>query len=226
MTGNQINYWNLQENKRHNVVTEEETGRHNRATESIDLGNLNETRRHNLATERLEGGKLSETTRHNLAYENELSRHNKVGEEQNAVNLGISRDTLNEAIRHNFGSESLTARDLNIRADSLAETGRHNVATESISKYQAVSQAQLNDAHKALTELQTTWEGIKQSQNIKLTDANRRYYDQQIQNLQKQLEILDTDQSLKEEQYYLNVYDRFLDTINAASRAVDSFIPG
>lgn len=72
----QVSYWTLQENKRHNLVYEEqgwrnyeETVRHNKATEMIQLGNLEETTRHNLATEDLGYEQLGETQRHNIATE-------------------------------------------------------------------------------------------------------------------------------------------------------------
>lgn len=83
MTHNQINYWNLEETKKHNRQTEQteidklaETSRHNRATEGIDLSKLTETNRHNLETERqgavslnIESAKVGETQRHNMASE-------------------------------------------------------------------------------------------------------------------------------------------------------------
>lgn len=55
MTGNQINYWALQENMRAN-----------RVNEGIKEGTLAETRRSNLVNESIKYNTLSETRRHNI----------------------------------------------------------------------------------------------------------------------------------------------------------------
>lgn len=51
MTDIQIKYWDLEEGKRHNVVTEGETYRHNVIGESQNLLSLSETKRHNVTSE-------------------------------------------------------------------------------------------------------------------------------------------------------------------------------
>lgn len=90
MTGNQINYWNMVENKRHNLAGESETARHNKRSEDIDLSEISlrsdtlaETQRSNLANEAIKGrsndidlAKVAETRRHNVVGELEVSRHN------------------------------------------------------------------------------------------------------------------------------------------------------
>lgn len=53
MTNNQINYWRLQEDARHNVVSEKESNRHNIATEKQSVTELREQIRHNKASEKL-----------------------------------------------------------------------------------------------------------------------------------------------------------------------------
>lgn len=65
----QVEYWKLQETKRHNVVAEEltrtelaEIARHNLATET-------ETNRHNVVTEKQTDRQIRETIRHNKATE-------------------------------------------------------------------------------------------------------------------------------------------------------------
>lgn len=65
MTTNQINYWNLQNEK----FKASETARSNRANEAIDLSRLAETKRHNIAGEGLDLSKLAETRRSNLENE-------------------------------------------------------------------------------------------------------------------------------------------------------------
>jgi hypothetical protein len=126
MTRNQIDYWNMVENKRHNVVTEGETNRHNVATEGIDIGKLSESARHNVVTENIDIGKLGETTRHNVASE---------GIERSKVGLGYAE--LGETTRHNLVVEGQAGTDLNIkqqdadtRSATVTETQRHNQQTE------------------------------------------------------------------------------------------------
>lgn len=85
MTANQIAYWNLVESMRSNRAKEQETGRHNLASESLGYQTLSETgrsnrakenislldlaerSRHNVATETVESGKLAETKSYNAA---------------------------------------------------------------------------------------------------------------------------------------------------------------
>lgn len=127
MTHNQIEYWNLQENKRHNLASESETARHNVSTEG-------ETNRHNLVTESTEIGKLGETIRHNVATEQESARHNRETE-----NIGYGQ--LNETVRHNLASESIESMNAQIKKDQLAETVRHNKQQEIIDKTNATTNA-------------------------------------------------------------------------------------
>lgn len=105
MTNNQINYWNLQETKRHNVVSEDELKRHNIAGES-------ETNRHNVQQEYIGFGNLAETTRHNKATE------------------GYSFASLAEATRHNKAAEALQSQSIDLGYDQLAETTRSNQERE------------------------------------------------------------------------------------------------
>lgn len=65
MTANQINYWKVQEDKRHNTTAE-----------NIDLAKHYENVRHNTEME-------SETRRHNWVDEGETRRHNIAGEDEN-----------------------------------------------------------------------------------------------------------------------------------------------
>lgn len=90
MLQTQVNYWTLQENKRHNFATEalqsesnalvreqnqigwftaKETSRHNKEQESIGWTNANENIRHNKVSERLGFATLAETKRHNVQQE-------------------------------------------------------------------------------------------------------------------------------------------------------------
>lgn len=79
MTSNQIEYWKLSENSRHNL-----------ATETQARSELAETRRHNLQGETLTGRDIREKIRHNTASES------------------LSRSDLREKARHNLRAEELT----------------------------------------------------------------------------------------------------------------------
>lgn len=69
MTDIQIKYFDYVEGKRHNIVTEGETIKHNRQTESQALNELVETRTHNRNTEGLTQQTINENVRHNLQSE-------------------------------------------------------------------------------------------------------------------------------------------------------------
>lgn len=101
MLSAQVEYWKLQENKRHNYETEyqgrvalAETGRHNVETENLGWGTLSETARHNVVTEQTNWFNAKENQRHNVAGEQlgwfnatENQRHNLVTESQGSEKL-------------------------------------------------------------------------------------------------------------------------------------------
>lgn len=199
MTRNQIDYWNLQENSRHNVVTEKETGRHNLATEQetarSNMAREVETGRHNRATESIDLGKLQEQSRHNRVSEGqedtrlsiesgklvETGRHNLETEAQGRVNLGLSSDTLAELRRHNKATESLTGTDLNIKSMSQQETMRHNLTSESIEQQKAESQYLVNKANADYTNLKAKWEDVKTTEGLNLTRKQVEEMDARIE---------------------------------------------
>lgn len=127
MTSNQIAYWKLVEDRRHNLAMEQfnaatlnetsinnrriarENARHNVAGE-IELN------RHNLATEASQVFQNLETARHNTAFETETSTHNRATE-----SLGFSQ--FGETVRHNVATEAQESQ-------RIAETARHNLAAE------------------------------------------------------------------------------------------------
>lgn len=108
MLNTQVQYWALQESKRHNLMTEAQA-RHE----------LDETRRRNLETERQGRVSLDETSRHNREQENqgwfnarESARHNKESE-------SVGWSTLQENTRHNQAYESIQDRQTQIREAML-----------------------------------------------------------------------------------------------------------
>lgn len=130
MTQNQIRYQELQENKRHNLISEHETGRHNAVTEQLQHRELDETVRTHQVNEGIAMFNANETKRSNVARELETSRSNLARErETNRSNLAKEAETN----RANLATEQ-------IRRDELTEKNRHNVADETIRDYSAVTQ--------------------------------------------------------------------------------------
>lgn len=124
MTHNQIEYYKLQEDIRHNQAGEGETNRHNVETEKYNISTLNESIRHNRVGE-------SETIRHNQAVERETNR-------TNVANENIKAATLNETIRNNKATlqEATRSHKANeqLQRDTIDESIRHNKETEGESK--------------------------------------------------------------------------------------------
>lgn len=244
MTRNQIEYWNVQESKRHNVTTEGETqrhnvateyetGRHNRVSESIDLGNLNESIRHNKTTE-------TETNRHNLATENETYRHNVRTEGQTDMSLNldagrlaetsransIRQQELAEQARHNMAQESLSGVDLNIRAGTLQETSRHNVATEQIDVARAQSEIELQAAKTEYQNIVNTWEELQRGQNLKLTDVQIRQAQEYINKMNTEIEVMEKNLQYYDLNQMYQGWDRINDSLGIGAKYIDSLIPG
>lgn len=143
MTTNQIQYWSLQEQKRHNLATERQTDRNlaenersHMANESLVLMQNLETARHNLA------GEL-EMNRHNVAYENETQRHNLANEDYN-------NRLLIEQTRHNVESEKIGFANVSLGYAQLAESTRHNKASENIATQQNIETRRSNIANEQI----------------------------------------------------------------------------
>lgn len=171
MTRNQIEYWNLQENKRHNLVSEGETGRHNVVTEG-------ETGRHNVTTEAIDIGKLGETTRHNIASE---------GLEGAKINLGYAE--LGESTRHNIATELNTGTDLNIKQQNVEETERHNQATESIERDKADADIARQKAETDYRKLQTDWLDLLNTEQLNLSRAQRDEIQARINEIDSKIKL-------------------------------------
>lgn len=201
MTHNQIDYWNLKETERHNVVSEKETNRHNVVTEV-------ETNRHNVATENIDLSKLGETKRHNIATE---------GIAQGNLNLGYHQ--LAETTRHNQASEALSNRDLSIKADTLMETGRHNLISESISQQHEDAYVQQAQAEAALKDIQKTWSGLLSSTNVQLNDAQKDKINADIDKVRAEI-------SYMPHQNVQGYWNSVNGTLNGIAHMVNALIPG
>lgn len=150
MTSTQVRYWAVQEDKRHNKMSER-----------LDASRIAETRRHNVVSEKQENFKLKEVQRHNIVSEKltatdimETIRHNKESERLTATQLA-------EIQRHNYAEESI-GRERNaigraqlvVDREKLAneivrtnENVRHNKAMEGIDKAYKEAQAALATAN-------------------------------------------------------------------------------
>lgn len=166
----QVQYWNMVENKRHNVATERETKRHNLATEDLGYKTLTETIRHNYAQEDYWNRSLAEQQRHNIVSEAIDYGNLLVGQknaESNRLNALANQANAATNRMSALNSYSLGLEANKIAAGNLRETEYRNsiqreynraqierlenqseVATyEAITKrYGAVSQGNVNKA--------------------------------------------------------------------------------
>lgn len=228
MTYNQIEYWKLQENKRanqanetetstHNRNTEYETGRHNRATEQIDLSKLAETTRHNKVTEHQGYLTIAETGRHNRATEGETTRSNLSNEAIKRANLGLGYSQLSETSRANRAQEYLKGVDLSINQGYLSEQVRHNMNNESISRFNADSQAALNQANAALANVRSTWEGLLNSSQISLNDARKQQINAEITKISQEIANLQSQKKGQDQNNFWKTYDEVMNGARSLS---------
>lgn len=223
MTGNQIEYWKLQEGKRHNIVTEKESERHNVAGEKEtyrhNFATEGETNRHNRQTEQVDLGNLQESVRHNKTTEQESNRHNLETERQ-------GRDVISETNRHNLETER-QGRDV------IAETGRHNRVTEGIdigrlnesvrhnvaSENIDLSKLQETARHNAASERVDTGR-LNVEQERQDVEATRAQYQNVLTESQAKLNELEADWVGLEHSAHVNLtqsqrkqYDGYVDKI-------------
>lgn len=154
MLATQVQYWELQEKKRHNVATEgqaqqelAESKRHNMEVEGANWFSVKENERHNRATESLGFATLAESTRHNRSTE-ELERSKQ------AETRRHNTRTENESIRHNLVSESLSKKDISSQVGLRSSQSKLNFSTITLNKkkgQEAVSKTVKNYVDSAAT---------------------------------------------------------------------------
>lgn len=226
MTRNQIEYWNMKETGRHNIVTEKETGRHNVATEK-------ETNRHNLVQENIDLGHLNESIRHNKATETETNRHNLRTEGQTDVSLGleagklhVEEGKLQETIRHNQASETLSNRDLNIKSEALGETERHNYMTETIDYSRVSAQNALDELRAQAQQVENEWASVQKTQQYTLTEAQKKQINQQISESNARIADLENQMNNRNYNTVINGVNAVGGLVRSAASMVDALIPG
>lgn len=123
MTDIQVRYW-----------ANQETGRHNLATEEQAQNELSETNRHNLVSENVSRDTLTESKRHNVATESQ------------------AKATLKETTRSNKANESIQRANTKVQAKN-AKTNAKNASTNA---YNAQTQRAKANAEIALNNAKTT----------------------------------------------------------------------
>lgn len=135
MLPTQVQYWTLQETKRHNIETELQGQQ-----------NIAENVRHNREVESQQWFGLQETQRHNIAFENETQRHNQATE-------GISFANLQELIRHNYATEAVQAKQADAamrQAQASAVQANAAMMNAATNRWNAGVQASVADTVKRL----------------------------------------------------------------------------
>lgn len=144
MTSNQINYFKAQEERRHNVATEELSEASNR----INLLNANTNARQAdtaALVANIRSRELLETQRSNMAREAETQRSN-VAREYETYRANVA--ALNEQTRSNLANESLVAQ-------RNYETTRSNQVSESLTRIQQTEQQRHNAVSEQLSSAST-----------------------------------------------------------------------
>lgn len=109
MTSNQISYFKVKEDQRHNQAMEQETARSNRAQEDISRAQAQATKAHYERSD-------AETNRANLVKESQ----NAVTIDQDYTKLAIERGKLAETARHNRNQEEIDWVSANAKAKDAA----------------------------------------------------------------------------------------------------------
>nr|AVX53438.1 putative ORF1 [Marmot picobirnavirus] len=233
MTANQINYWTLQENKRHNIVgerentrhnmvTEGETQRHNIVTENVSISNLYESQRHNMATEELGRSQLAETQRHAKVTEAQTDkniaenvRHNKKTEFYTGANLS-------ETQRHNLREEMAKRTSLSIEAFKAKEAQRHNYKQEDIALVGNALKREGLRIEEAKNEAQAAYNNAMASVRRAEVQLQGEQNAAVREKLKTEIAKLEQDIKSAKTRDNLGVWDRVLNTANTITSIVDT----
>lgn len=182
MTKMQVEWQNADENVRHNRAVEEETIRHNVASEqlsadvnSIRRAELDETRRSHQVNEGLNATQLNETIRHQQAMDAEAMRHNGATEQE------IKRhNESTEAVDRAANSVKLLCTQLSAAATRDAATtkaeGTKYVAdtNKTIAEMKIASDQLISHLDRLLKQKQVDSSILKDKAYIR--DLERRYF--------------------------------------------------
>lgn len=173
MTGNQINYLNYLETKRNNLVTSQEQGRHNLATESLSSNELKESHRTNLANEGIRRATNLET-----------SKHNRETERQGQTNL-IEQARHDAAMEYNqrySADRSYAASNLASKRSQQASTYATNVKAASEASERSMRK-QIQDSINAINSARIDADRII-ARDKNVTEIQKKDMDQLFQEAQ------------------------------------------
>lgn len=188
MLSTQVEYWKLQETKRHNQATEgfsyaqlAEDTRHNRADERQNYYSYLESSRHNRAAEEIGYRNID------LGYANlsELSTHNRAMEAIGQTQAQASLISANASVMQaNAAQISATANLRNAATNEINAQTRKNelklavskapyenmlnrakTATERARRKTAESEAGVNRARQEYTDIQSSWYAVDEIRN-------------------------------------------------------------
>lgn len=145
MTKNQIDYLNFKESQRHNIMSENELGRHNLADEANVR--LRTEREHERGMKT-----LGETVRHNVINESETARHNKAQEQLTRTGQQLQSEqiqaTRDIAVMNNRTNREIASNQVALGYANLGETKFHNRQNEGMQVYQNIEQSRHNQANE------------------------------------------------------------------------------
>jgi hypothetical protein len=200
MTKMQVEWMNADENVRHNKAAEEETYRHNVASEQLSQA-ANELRAQELAesvrshqtNEALTATQLNETIRHQQAIDTETMRHNGVSEQ--------------EIAKHNRATEQID-RDAN--QVKLLTTQLSAAATRDVGYARADAARYAADVNKEIAKLNI-------ASNQLITTLDRAVREKQVDST-----ILKDKAYIRElERRYFLDYDKFVNSQEQAQREME-----
>lgn len=192
-----LGYMSLEENKRHNITTETETQRHNIGQENYWSSTISETRRHNIAQEEYWTNSLSETARHNMSMEALQAESNSIGWEN--VNLGYYRAKTDRYMADIQAANAETNRlkylaDFNIQQQQM-DINRTNASTERMKtqfnyslglESNRISQENA-DTNRMNSNIQFLQYGTGSRQASSATRTSEANYQNSLSNIQKNL---------------------------------------
>lgn len=167
MTKNQIEYQKLKETQRSNRVGEKETGRHNLEVENQGQQQIDESKRHNRATEGVDLSRLAETERSNKAVESLRSRELAEISTHNRRTEGIDISKLQEQQRSNLANESLK-REQNI------ETNRANIVREQ-QQWASINEQQVQNFRNYTIAVDELAEKVRSNQSNEMLKRQANY---------------------------------------------------
>lgn len=170
MTQNQLTYWQNQENKRHNLATEKELSRTNRANENIKAETNSITSLRNQRDYELGIANLGETTRSHKTDEAERQRNNIVNNYlQGWLNAIKEKEAESGRMTAQANLSQAASAAMNAQTNRLnyAELNRSNLAQEVLKREAQAEQARTNLENENIKRFQnvTNRETGKQNAN-------------------------------------------------------------